>query len=490
MRLMTAEEFRESLRQRQPDVWVRGHRVESVADEPLLQPGVNAVAETYRLALDPCHARLMLAERPDGRVVNRLTALDYSSDDLLRKLEMCRLLCRGVGCAQRYLMHDALGALAQTAAHLDADLGRDYFPRLLAYLEHVQEQDLTCAVALTDAKGDRGLRPHEQADPDLYLRIAERRRDGIVVRGAKANITGAPYTHEIIVLPTRAMLAADADYAVSFAVPVDAPGLRMIARPAGRPGDAEAPFSSRFGQCTALLVFEDVFIPWERVFLDGEHAYAGRLAEAFANHHRQSCIGCRAGLGDLIIGAAATMAEQNGLPVGETGHLRAATAELIRIVEGFYATGVAASVYGRKTAAGTYEPDQVYANLGKLLLAQQVYDLFRLAHEIAGGIVVNAPTAADAANPETAGLIARYLVGREGVTAAERIEMARFLQDLTASGEAGWYAVISAHGGGSPEALRRSAVRGYDLAERQDLARRLACFAKSDEGCGGCGSCR
>lgn len=489
MPLMTAEEFVASLAERRPDVWVRGRRVENVAAEPLLRPGINAIAETYRLAHDPAHARLMLAQRPDGLTVNRLTALDWSSDDLLRKLEMCRLLCRATGCAQRYLMHDALGALYQVTYQVDADLGTDYHPRLQAYLDRVQRQDLTCAVAMTDPRGDRSKRPHQQADPDLYLHLLERRRDGIVVRGAKANITGAPYTHEILVLPTRSMAAADGDYAIAFAVPIDTPGLRIIAKPAGRPGDPEAPFSSRYGQCTALLVFQDVFIPWERVFLCGEYPYAGKLAEAFANHHRQSCIGCRAGLGDMIIGGAAAMAEYNGLPHTEVGHIRNAVADLIRIVEGFYAAGVAAAVYGRRTPAGNYEPDPVYANLGKLLLAQQVYDLFRIAHDIAGGIVVNAPTAEDVANPENTEFIAKYLVGRSGVTAAERIHMARFLQDLTASGEGGWYAVISAHGGGSPEALRLSAVRSYDVAERQALALRLACFAKSEGGCGGCGAC-
>lgn len=489
MTLLNPEQYRDSLRELHPDVWVRGKRVERVADEPLLQPGVNAIAFTYELALNPELASVMLSTLPTGEQVNRLVALDTSADDLLRKLEMCRLLCRSTGCAQRYLTHDALGALAQTTKLIDMELQTDYHDRFQAYLAMVQQWDLTCAIALTDPKGDRSKRPHQQQDPDLYLHVAERRRDGIIVRGAKANITGAPYTHEILVLPTRSMQEADQDYALSFAVPIDAPGLRIIAKPAGRPGDAEAPFSSRYGQCTALVVFQDVFIPWERVFLCGEYRYAGTLAEAFANHHRHSCVGCRAGLGDMIIGGAAALASDNGLPHEQVGHIHTAMADLIRIVEGFYATGVAASVYGRRTVAGTFEPDPVYANLGKLLLAQQVYDLFRLAHEIAGGIVVNAPTPEDVASPENAALIAKYLVGRPGVPASQRIEMARFLQDLTASDEAGWYALISAHGGGSPEALRLSAVRNYDIAERQQLARRLACFAKSEEGCSGCGSC-
>src|SRR5699024_2822580 len=188
--------------------------------------------------------------------------------------------------------------------------------------DHVQKNDLTCGVAVTDPKGDRSKRPHEQDNPDLYVRVVEKNHKGIIVSGAKANITGAPYTHELIILPTRAMKKEDKDYALSFAVPVDAPGLKMISKPAGRPEDKEAIFSSNYGQSTALIIFNDVFIPWDHVFLCGEWQYSGKLAESFANHHRQSCIGARAGLGDMIIGASAIMAEYHGTPHHEVSHIR------------------------------------------------------------------------------------------------------------------------------------------------------------------------
>lgn len=490
MKLMTGSEYVLSLKEYNPDVQVKGKKVKSVADEPLFKPGINAIAVTYELAHQKKYQDMMLATLEDGTKVNRLNALDFSSDDLLKKLEMVRLICKWTGCGQRYLMHDALGALAEITAMVDADKKTDYSSSFKDYLHHVQKHDLTCGTAVTDAKGDRSKRPHEQADSDLYVRVVEKNRKGIIVRGAKANITGAPYVHELIVLPTRAMQKEDTDYAVSFAVPVDAPGLKIIAKPAGRPEDTEAPFSSNFGQSTALVIFNDVFVPWERVFLCGEWEYTGKLAEAFANHHRHSCIGARAGLGDMIIGAAALMSEYNGLPYKEVPHIRRNLSELIRIVEGFYATGVAASVYGHKTIAGNFVPDSVLSNIGKLMLAEQVYDLFRIAHEIGGGIVATAPTPEDIALPDAGEFIDQYLVGKHGISARERIHMARFIEDLTASKEGGFYALISIHGGGSPEAMRMSAVRNYDIeSKKKHILNKLKCFAKLEGTCIGCETC-
>jgi 4-hydroxybutyryl-CoA dehydratase/vinylacetyl-CoA-Delta-isomerase len=490
MKLMNGKDFIQSLREYKPDIQVKGKKVISVADEPLFAPGINAIAVTYELAHQKKYEDIMLATLADGTKVNRNNALDFNKDDLLKKLEMTRLICKWTGCGQRYLMHDALGALAETTAMMDKDKNTDYHPVFKDYLHHVQKHDLTCGVAVTDPKGDRSKRPHEQADPNLYVRVVEKNQKGIIVRGAKANITGAPYIHEFIVLPTRAMKKEDVDYAVSFAVPIDAPGLKIIAKPAGRPEDQDAPFSSNFGQSTGLVIFDDVFIPWEKVFLCGNWEYTGLLAEAFANHHRHSCIGARAGLGDMIIGASAIMSEYNGLPLNEVPHIRRSMSELIRITEGFFAVGVSASVYGRKTGAGNYVPDSVHSNIGKLMLAEQVYDIFRIAHEISGGIVATAPTSEDIALPESGEIISRYLVGKHGVTAEERIRMAKFIEDLTASKEGGFYSVISLHGGGSPEAMRMSAVRNYDFeSQKNHILHKLKCFAKVNGTCNDCVTC-
>lgn len=244
---------------------------------------------------------------------------------------------------------------------------------------------------MTDAKGDRTKRPHEQKNPDLYLRIVKRTKKGITVRGIKAIVTGAPYTHEIIVLPCRTMTEKDSDYSVSFAIPIDTKGVEMVTREAGRPDQSSAELSNKYGQATAQILFDDVFVPWNRVFLAGEWQFAGLLTESFATHHRVSCIGARAGLGDMLIGASTTMAEANGLNPNKVGHIRQSITELIKYVESFYACGVTSAVFGKETPAGNFSPDPVYANIGKLLQGTHIYDMYKVAHEVSGGILVASP---------------------------------------------------------------------------------------------------
>ena len=243
--LMSAADYRESLRAYTPRVFVNGSAVESVADEPLLAPGIAGVGVTYDLALRAEHAALMTARQgSSGKTVNRMLHIDETSQDLLNKLEAVRLVCRESGCAQRYLSHDGLNALFQATKRADAVHGTDYHQRFLAYLHEVQDRDLTLGIAMTDAKGDRSKRPGAQANPDVYVHIKERRKDGIVIRGTKAIVTAAPYVHELLVMPCRTMTAEDAAYAVCCAIPLDAPGVTIVARPAGRPGEAAARFSA------------------------------------------------------------------------------------------------------------------------------------------------------------------------------------------------------------------------------------------------------
>ena len=474
--LMSGQDYRESLRRYKPRVFINGRLIESVVDEPLLAPGVNGVALTYDFALREDHAPLMRASRPDfasGQPVNRMIAVPASTDDLLDKLEAVRLVCQETGCAQRYLGGDALSAIQQTTGQMDAELNTNYGERFRAYLEQVYAEDLTLGVAMTDGKGDRSRRPSQQANPDAYVRIVERRKDGIVISGVKAIITGAPYMHELLVMPGRNLTEADADYAVCCAVSVDTENLTLVARPAGRPGESAAKFSARYGQSTAVALFDQVFVPWERVFLAGEWRHSGELTHQYATHHRHTCIGARAGFGDLLIGAGALMTEANGLNLDRTGHLREAMVELIQITEGFFACGVAASVYGVADPAGVMMPEPVFANIGKLLLATQIYDMHRLAHTVSGGLIVTLPGPDEDHNPTTAGRLSELLAGRSDIPYAKRIEVARFIEDLTASYQGGWYSVISLHGGGSPEAMKREIWRQYPVADQVALVERL-----------------
>jgi len=479
-RLMSGDDYRESLRRCKPVVYVDGRRVESVADEPALAPGVNALAYTYDFARDAQFAPVALATQASrGRQVNRMLHVDESAGDLLNKLEAVRLLCQETGCAQRYLAHDALNALAQVTARIDDAKGStEHRARFAGFLAQVQDEDLSLGIAMTDAKGDRSKKPHQQANPDTYVHVVERSAKGIVISGSKAIVTGAPYMHEILVMPSRQMGEADADFAVCCAVPIDVAGLTIVSRPAGRPGEklehGSALFSRRYGQATAVLIFDRVFVPWERVFYAGEWEHSQVLTYSYATHHRHSCIAARAGFGDLLIGAGALMCEANGFDPGEKSTLREPMVELIKITEGFYACGVAASVYGTPDPhAGNFMPEPVFANIGKLLLATQIYDMHRLAHEVSGGLIVALPGPDEDHNPATAATLAEVLRANPSVPYDKRIEVARFIEDLTASYQGGWYSVISLHGGGSPAAMKQEIWRHYPVGSKVELVERL-----------------
>ena len=478
--LRSGQDYRESLRAYRPRVFVDGRAVDRVVDEPAFQPGVNALAFTYDYARRPELEPIALAtQAARNRVVSRMLHVNDAAGDLLNKLEAVRGLCQETGCAQRYLAHDALNGLAQVTACIDDARGStEHRARFEAYLAHVQDEDLSLGIAMTDAKGDRSRKPHQQANPDAYVRVVERNGRGIVISGAKAIVTGAPYMHELLVMPSRNMGPEDADFAVCCAVRVDEPGITIVARPAGRPGErlehGDALFSRRYGQSTAVVLFDRVFVPWERVFYAGDWEHSQVLTYSYATHHRHSCIGARAGFGDLLIGAGALMCEANGLDPDAKSSLREPMVELIKIVEGFYACGVAASVYAtRDEHSGSFMPEPVFANIGKLLLATQIYDMHRLAHEVSGGLVVALPGPDEDHNPETAASLAEVLRANPDVPYDKRIQVARFMEDLTASYQGGWYSVISLHGGGSPAAMKQEIWRNYPVGSKVELVERL-----------------
>jgi 4-hydroxybutyryl-CoA dehydratase / vinylacetyl-CoA-Delta-isomerase len=471
---MSGADYRESLRRYRPRVFVDGDAVESVADEPRLAPGVNAIGLTYEYALRSDLAQVMTArQHTSGQAVNRLLHVPTTSADLLNKLEAVRVVCQETGCAERYLAGDAFAGIFAATKRIDDDAGTDYHARFVSWMHKAQADDLAIGIAMTDGKGDRSLRPHEQANPDSYLHVVERRKNGIVISGVKAIVTGAPYVHELLVMPCRNMQEADADFAVCCAVPIDAKGTTIVARPAGRPGEPAAKFSARFGQSTGVVLFDRVFVPWERVFLAGEWQHSGFLTTSYATHHRHTCIAARAGFGDLLIGAGALMTEANGLDFDQAPNLREAMIDLIKIVEGFYACGVAASVYAQHDTAGVALPDAVFANIGKLLLATQIYDMHRLAHHLSGGLVVTLPGPDEDHNPVTYGRLSEVLTARSDVPYEHRIEVARMIEDLTASSQGGWYSLISLHGGGSPEAMKMEIFRRYPIGNKVDLVERL-----------------
>jgi 4-hydroxybutyryl-CoA dehydratase/vinylacetyl-CoA-Delta-isomerase len=483
--LMSGDDFRESLRRYKPRVFLDGQQVANVVDERGFGPGINAIALTYDYALKAKYAPIMTAvQHTSGKLVNRLSHINTSSGDLLNKLEAVRLVCQETGCAQRYLTHDALNAIGQVSARIDDARGTsENTARFLNYLHRIQDQDLTLGVAMTDAKGDRSKRPHEQSNVDSYVHVVERNalhngKRGIIISGTKAIVTGAPYMHELLVMPCRNMGKEDADFAVCCAVPIDAPGITIIARPAGRPGEkvehGAALFSRKYGQSTGVVMFDKVFVAYDDVFYAGEWEHTGHLTYSYATHHRHTCIGARAGFGDLLIGAGALMCEANGFDPAKETHLREQMVELITITESFFACGVAASVYGKPDEhSKTFMPDPVFSNIGKLLLATKIYDMHRIAHYVSGGLIVTLPGPDEDHNPETGAKLSEVLRASPDVPYEQRIETARFIEDLTAGYQGGWYSVISLHGGGSPAAMKQEIYRNYPIGSKVELVERI-----------------
>ncbi|MDD6310638.1 MAG: 4-hydroxyphenylacetate 3-hydroxylase N-terminal domain-containing protein, partial [Firmicutes bacterium] len=320
MMLMTGEQYIESLRKLNTRIYMFGEKIENWVDHPIIRPSINCVKVTYDLAQDPEYADLMTTKSSlvDGLTINRFAHLHQSTEDLKNKVKMQRLCGqKTASCFQRCVGMDAFNATFSTTYEIDQKYGTNYHENFKNFLKMVQENDYIVDGAMTDPKGDRGLPPSAQADPDLFLHIKERREDGIVVRGAKVHQTGSINSHWHIFMPTQAMKEADADYAVAFACPTDAEGMYMIY---GRQScdtrklepNADVDLGNKmYGGQEALVVLDDVFIPNEYIFLAGEYDFAGMIVERFAGYHRQSYGGCKVGVGDVLIGAAALAAEYN-----------------------------------------------------------------------------------------------------------------------------------------------------------------------------------
>jgi aromatic ring hydroxylase len=473
--MKTPDEYVASLAAMKHNVWMNGQKVEKPWEHPQIVPGINIVRLTYEWPQMPEHQEMVTAtSHLTGRTINRFTHIHHSPLDLQKKVEMTRLYCRATGCIQRCMGVDALNALSIITHHADSMFGTQYYPRLMEYLKDFQEDDLVGNAAMTDVKGDRSLRPHQQVDADLYLHVVEKRSDGIVVRGAKAHNTLAPYAHEIIVLPTRDMREEDADYAVAFAIPADAPGITMICRGAAPwvKREMSSPVSSQFASVESLTIFDDVFVPWERVFLCGEWQLAGYLAETFATYHRHSYCGCKPAISDLMLGAAALVAEYNGIDKAQ--HVREKLTEFMITAELVHGCGLAAALKGQAMASGTYLPDLVYSNVGKYYAGTNLHQEIALLQDLAGGLVVTMPSEEDYRSPQLGGYLKKYLAGPASVAVDDRVRCFRLIEDLTASRYAGLLMVASVHGGGSPEAERKAIFRSYDLESRKAMAKRAA----------------
>jgi 4-hydroxybutyryl-CoA dehydratase/vinylacetyl-CoA-Delta-isomerase len=475
--MMTAVEYENSLRSLNLVVYLFGERIDNPVDHPIIRPSMNAVAMTYEMAQQDEYKEIMTAmSHLSGETINRFTHIHQSVDDLIKKSKMGRLLGAHTGCCfQRCVGMDSLNALSIVTYDMDAKYKTTYNERFLNYLAFVQEEDLTCDGAMTDPKGDRSKAPHQQPDPDMYLHVVEEKEDGIVVRGAKAHQTGAVNSHEIIVMPTIAMQEADKDYAVSFALPSDAEGITYIM---GRQScdtrktekDLLDTGNLIFGGHEALVVFDNVFVPWDRVFMYKEYEFAGPLVEKFASYHRQS-YACKVGVGDVLIGASQTIAQYNG--VEHASHIKDKIIEMNHLNETLFCGSLSCAAEGSKEPSGTYCVDTLLANVSKQNVTRFPYEISRLAQDIAGGLMVTLPSVTDFKSPEIGKWVEKYFKGREEISTENRFRILRLIENLTLGTAAVGYLTESMHGAGSPQAQRIMISRQVDLKKKQNLAKKL-----------------
>ena len=434
---------------------------------------------TYDLAQVEEYQDLMTAISPyTGERVNRFTHIHQSTDDLIKKVKMQRLLGQQTAsCFQRCVGMDAFNAVFSTTFEIDRAHGTHYHENFRNFMIMCQNKDLTVDGAMTDPKGDRSKAPYQQEDPDLFLRVVERREDGIVVRGAKAHQTGALNSHEIIVMPTQSMKPEDKDYAVSFAVPMDAEGIFMVIgrqscdtrKLEGSEMDVGNP---EFGGVEALVIFDDVFVPNDRIFLNGETEFAGMMVERFAGYHRQSYGGCKVGVGDALIGAAAVAADYNG--AAKASHIKDKLIEMNHLNETLFSCGIACSAEGKPTDSGNYMIDLLLANVCKQNITRFPYEIVRLAEDIAGGLMVTAPSEKDFKDEKIGPYIQKYLKGVDSVSTENRLRILRFIENLALGTAAVGYRTESLHGAGSPQAQRIMISRQVDMEYKKNLAKRLA----------------
>lgn len=493
MGLMTAEEYRDSLRKLHTRVYMFGEKIDNWVDHPMIRPSINSVAMTYELAQDPQYKELMTAtSHLTGKVVNRFTHIHRSSEDLIKKVKMQRLVGqKTASCFQRCVGMDAFNAVYSTTYEIDQKYGTTYHEKLKAFLMYIQEHDLVVDGAMTDPKGDRSLAPHQQPDQDAYLHVVERRNDGIVVCGAKAHQTGALNSHWHLIMPTISMREEDKDWAVSFACPSDAEGVYMIygrqscdtRKLEGSLVDCGNP---NYGGQETLVVFDHVFIPYEYVFMDGQYEFSGKMVERFAGYHRQSYGGCKVGVGDVLIGAAALAAEYNG--VSKASHIKEKLIEMTHLNETLYSCGIACSCEGCPTRSGNYEIDLLLANVCKQNVTRFPYEIARLAEDIAGGLMVTMPADDDftsdtvvGSNGETIGEICnKYFRGNAKISTRDRQKLLRFIENMCLGAAAVGYRTESMHGAGSPQAQRIMIARQCNMEEKKNYVRSIIGIGQND----------
>ncbi len=476
MVIRTGEEYIQSLRGRKMKIYLMGELVKEPVDHPMIRPTMNAVAETYDIAVR--EEELATAQSSlTGQRVNRFLHIAESIEDVVLQNKMQRKLGQNTGtCFQRCVGMDALNSLHSTTFEMDEKHGTNYHKRLLDFIKMAQTENFVIGGAMTDPKGDRSKGPAEQVDPDMFVHVVKKDDKGIYITGAKAHQTGCINSHWILIMPTLRLTENDKDYAIVGAIPADAEGITYIY---GRQscdtrsmedGDLDQG-NAKFAGQEAMIILDNVFIPWDKVFMNGEYEFAAMLIERFTCYHRRSYV-CKTGLGDVLIGAAATIADYNGIP--NVSHIKDKLVEMTHLNESIFAAGIASSYQSHKMKSGVWMNDDMLANVCKHNVTRFPYEIGRLAQDIAGGLMVTMPSEKDFRNPETGPILRKYLAGRKGVDVENRMRILRLIENMTMGRNAVGYLTESMHGAGSPQAQRIQIARQMQLGYKMNLAKNLA----------------
>jgi 4-hydroxybutyryl-CoA dehydratase/vinylacetyl-CoA-Delta-isomerase len=482
-KISNRESYLKSISDRNLKIYLMGELVEDPLSHPIIRPSIEAMAETYELAVnDP---GLGSVKSPyTGESINRFLHIAESNEDLYLQNKMQRKLGQLTGtCFQRCVGMDAFNALHSVTFEIDEKYSTKYHKNFINFLTEMHKSNLVIGGAMTDVKGDRSKLPHEQEDEDLYLRIVDRDENGVYVKGAKAHQTGCINSHWMVVMPTLRLTEKDKDYAIVGAIPVDAEGITYIY---GRqscdtrnmePGEYDVGNKYFAGQ-EAMVIFDNVFIPNELIFMNGEFDFASILVERFTTYHRRSYV-CKAGVGDVLIGAAATIAEYNG--VENASHISDKLVEMNKMNETIYATGIASSLQGSKTKSGNFINDDLLANVCKQHVTKDTFEIGRLAQDLAGGLVGSMPSGIDFNEGEMSSDLKKYLKGIKETNAEDRVKILRLIENMTLGRNAVAYLTESLHGAGSPQAQRVQIKRKVDMEKKKELAKNLSGVNEKDK---------
>ena len=489
--MRTKQDYINGLSKMKRNIYYDGQLIDRT--DELQMDCINTIGTTYDEAAKPENQDLCTAiSHLTGERINRFNHIHQNKEDLHRKQDMTRMLCQKVGgCIQRCMGIDGTNAIYNVSYEADkVNKGATkYHENFKKWLTRFQTEDLIGCCAQTDTKGDRMLRPAEQPNPGSYVRIKERLKDGIIVDGCKVHISEASVADEVLVVPTRALRPEDKDYAVAFAVPGDWDGLKQVATMHNfRPREH---FKRGFmpGATDSYMIFDNCFVPWERIFLAGEYQHGGVCALLFALFHRHSYSGCKPAIGDVIMGMAALAAEVNN--IHKQPHVREKLAELIMTAELGYAAGYTASDLGKPEVyipglgfvpygPGSYIPNSIYCNVGRCLSGEAVFREAEILCDISGGVTATFPHEKDFTNPATGEALLKYTKRNPKMSVEDQAQFWRYLGDYLCSATGGIMNVGNYHGGGSPIMEQIAITTQYDIESRKKLVKYIAGMSGGD----------